>query len=362
MNTSESIDFLSDVLLDDERIVTSGEREFLAALLRHSENNPQESSPEVTRAIARIAGEIVVRRAGAMVGDGILRKLGAQSRKTYEQPRRNNYSSYVLGPRPPQPVPPNPGPPPGGITARANRTMNMPGTPRPPHPVPPNPGPPPGHPSKSVPKGIVNPEGATGELLPPKCVVLEEFLAPAELDDLLAYTMANQGNFIVSEVISPDDRSTVDFEYRRSQVLMDLGPHQEVILNRLCMAMPRVLPKLGIEPFSISRMETQITSSKDGDFFRWHCDNGSDEVSARQVTFVYFFHREPKGFEGGELRIQSEPWSPHREGIANYYTVVPRQNQVVMFDSSLTHEITAVKCRSGKFSDSRFTVNGWFSR
>jgi len=95
-------------------------------------------------------------------------------------------------------------------------------------------------------------------------------------------------------------------------------------------------------------METQITSSKEGDFFRWHSDNGQDEVAARQVTFVYFFHREPKMFEGGELRIRSSFSNSNAE---DYYTIVPRQNQVVLFDSSLTHEIAPVKCPSGKFAE-----------
>ena len=69
--------------------------------------------------------------------------------------------------------------------------------------------------------------------------------------------------------------------------------------------LPRLLPKLGIEPFPVVGVEAQITASKDGDFFRWHNDNGQDEVSGRKITFVYFFHREPKLFGGGELRIQS---------------------------------------------------------
>jgi SM-20-related protein len=266
-----------------------------------------------------------------------------------------------LAPRPPHPSPPNPGPTPGGVTTlQANRMVNLP--PRPPQPSPPNPGPTPGNYNVLGPKGILNPNLAMEELMPPKCVVLEEFLAPAELNNLLAYTASHQEQFIVSEVISPGVKSTADFEYRRSHVLMDLGPHQEVILNRLCMTLPRVLSKLGMEPFTISRMEAQITSSKDGDFFRWHSDNGSEEVAARHVTFVYFFHRDPKAFEGGELRIQSQPYSGNGDEVGNYYTIVPRQNQVVLFDSSLTHEIAPVKSPSGRFMDSRFTVNGWFSR
>ncbi|HSS98770.1 MAG TPA: 2OG-Fe(II) oxygenase [Terriglobales bacterium] len=379
MNTSDSIDFLSDVLLDDERIVTSDEREFLAELLRYSENNPHEANPGLTQAIARIAGEVVMRRASVLVGDGILRRLSSQY---IESP----YKSHKSGP----PHPPHPSPPTPGAPHPPHPSPPTPGAPHPPHPSPPTPGPkcattlladhsrymPPHPPQQSPPtpggtprmyavtgpKGILDPNSAGLEVLPPRCVVLEEFLAPAELDSLLAYTSSHQDHFMVSEVITPGIKKTEDFEHRRSHVLMDLGPHQDVILNRLCMTLPHVLSKLGIEPFSISRMEAQITSSKDGDYFRWHSDNGADEVAGRHVTFVYFFHREPKAFEGGELRIQGQPYSAMGDEVCNYYTIIPRQNQVVLFDSSLMHEITPVRCSSGKFIDSRLTVNGWFSR
>jgi len=381
MNTSDNIDSLSDVLLDNERIVTSDEREFLAELLRHSENSPHEANPGLTQAIARIAGEVVMRRAGELVGDGILRRL-CDPYTTYGQ---SEYKSPKSGPpHPPQPGPPtpgaphpphpapptpggphppHPGPPTPGYKAGAmvqTRIMDMP--PHPPQPGPPNPGNGPRMYSLTGPKGILDPNSATQGSMPPRCVLLEEFLAPAELDSLLAYAIAHQKDFIMSEVITPGARSTEDFEHRRSQVLMDLGPHEAVILNRLCMTLPRILPKLGIEPFSISHIEAQITSSKDGDYFRWHSDNGAGEVAARHITFVYFFHREPKGFEGGELRIQGQPYDPMGDNLGNYYTIIPRQNQVVLFDSSLMHEITPVKCPSGEFIDSRFTVNGWFRR
>lgn len=200
--------------------------------------------------------------------------------------------------------------------------------------------------------------------VPPRCLVLEEFLVPAELNDLLSYTFSQEEHFSLSEVISPGMQvsSTVDFEHRRSHVLMDLGMHYERFIDRLQSTLPRLLPKLGIEPFPVSGVEAQITASKDGDYFRWHSDNGHGEVSAREITFVYFFHREPKAFEGGELRIQSTTVDNADRGEGNYFTIHPRQNQLVLFDSSLMHEIAPVRCPSGKFTDSRFTVNGWIRR
>jgi Rps23 Pro-64 3,4-dihydroxylase Tpa1-like proline 4-hydroxylase len=115
-----------------------------------------------------------------------------------------------------------------------------------------------------------------------------------------------------------------------------------------------------MEEFPVNRSEVQITASNDGDFFRAHCDDSQDTVSSRRLTFVYFFHREPSQFDGGELRLHdstNDGGQPIAAG--SYQTIVPQQNQIVFFPCSTLHEITAVQCRSRAFGDSRFTVNGW---
>jgi Rps23 Pro-64 3,4-dihydroxylase Tpa1-like proline 4-hydroxylase len=202
------------------------------------------------------------------------------------------------------------------------------------------------------------------EILPAQCVVLDEFLAPQELDALTQYVLARETEFQLSEVVSPGvSGGGIDYEYRRSRVLLDLGPHQDVIVNRIQGSLPRFLERLGHDRFPISRWEVQITASNDGDYFRWHSDNGQEEVASREITFVYFFHREPKTFRGGDLRIYDSFWQNGRyEPTENYRNIVPRQNQMVFFVSSLAHEITPVECPSGAFADSRFTVNGWIHR
>jgi len=141
---------------------------------------------------------------------------------------------------------------------------------------------------------------------------------------------------------------------------MDLGEKQAMMLARIKSVLPQVLERLGMEEFTIADLEAQITASNDGDFFHLHDDNGSEGVAARHLTFVYFFHREPRQFEGGELRIHDAHCKDgHCVSDGTYQTIVPRQNQIVFFPCELQHEITAVKCRTQRFADSRFTLNGW---
>jgi Rps23 Pro-64 3,4-dihydroxylase Tpa1-like proline 4-hydroxylase len=202
------------------------------------------------------------------------------------------------------------------------------------------------------------------EALPARCVLLDEFLAPQELEELTRFTLEHEADFSASEVVSPNaDNGIVNYEHRRSRVLMDLGHHQDLILARIKAVLPQVLETLGMAEFSIADIEAQVTASNEGDFFHFHSDNGSDRVASRYLTFVYFFHREPRQFEGGELRIHDarlEEGTYVSEG--GYQTIVPQQNQIVFFPCQLMHEITPVICASQNFADSRFTLNGWLRR
>jgi Rps23 Pro-64 3,4-dihydroxylase Tpa1-like proline 4-hydroxylase len=144
---------------------------------------------------------------------------------------------------------------------------------------------------------------------------------------------------------------------------MDLGRHRELILARIQSALPLVLSRLGMEEFSVDHAETQITASNDGDFFKSHNDNGGPTTASRQLTFVYFFHREPRPFSGGDLRIYDSQGDgrPQISG-RSYQSIVPQQNQMVFFPCQLMHEITPVNCPSRLFADSRFTLNGWLHK
>jgi len=129
------------------------------------------------------------------------------------------------------------------------------------------------------------------EILPAHCVILEEFLPPQELENLIQDTLRHESEFHVSEVVSPGvNGGGTDFEHRRSRVLLNIGRHGAALPASVKACLPRILPKLGHDTFPVSRVEAQITASNDGDFFRWHNDNAHEEVASREITFVYFFH------------------------------------------------------------------------
>ena len=345
--------------LTNHNLLSPRERELLASILRHARQRADES-PEMTRNVeemlARAVGEVLLERSAEMAGRDVL-----------EQIRQQSFPTISAGPPSPSPAPgPHPpAPAPGPGPRRSVRAGEMSAGPPPspaPGPHPPAPSPAPG-PRRSFQTSAVAVQERL-ELLRAECVLLDEFLAPQELQELTRFVLEQENAFHISEVISPGvEGGIVDPENRRSRVLMDLGKHGDVVVGRIQSALPRVLEKLGMKTFSVSRVETQITASNHGDFFRHHSDNREEEVASRQLTFVYFFHREPKAFHGGELRLHN---SQLENGAwthpGDYRAVVPEQNQIVFFRSELLHEITPVVCPSQAFADSRFTVNGWLHR
>jgi len=180
----------------------------------------------------------------------------------------------------------------------------------------------------------------------------------------MRFTLEHETDFRASEVVSPTaEGGVINYEHRRSHVLMDLAQYQDLMVERIRTVLPQVLQKLGMEQIPMAGVEAQITASNDGDFFHFHSDNGSDKVAHRYLTFVYFFQREPRQFDGGELRIHdSRLAGDNYISEGSYQTIAPHQNQIVFFPCELMHEVTPVKCPSRLFADSRFTLNGWLLR
>jgi Rps23 Pro-64 3,4-dihydroxylase Tpa1-like proline 4-hydroxylase len=361
MTSKQILDAFSETLMRDERILSARERELLMSLVQNARNESS-SNPEiqsaVTSTIARSVGETVAQRAFALLGSSIVEQIVAQNgasagtlQSGLPAVNRSPAPHPPRGPQPPsgpQDQPAGPKPPPGsrppGISQRRE--------------------------SMPVRQATMLSQPASGNgiavldspaTIRAECVVLDEFLAPQEMQELIRYALGREDQFVASEVISPSGEPGVtDYNHRRSRVLMDLGPHEELILDRIRSVLPGVLQQLGMDESPPTRTEVQITASNDGDFFRAHCDDAQERIASRRMTFVYFFHREPSQFEGGDLRLHDSGKSgDHPVGTGSYQTIVPEQNQIVFFPCSTLHEITPVHCRSRAFADSRFTLNGW---
>ena len=160
-----------------------------------------------------------------------------------------------------------------------------------------------------------------------------------------------------------DERHSVK-DYRQSLVLQAPADVERLVVAKIRAVMPEVMPQVKMPPFTVGRIECQVTASTDGSYFRPHTDAGKGALDAtRKLTYVYYFNREPKGFTGGELRVYDDELANGKFSSTDTFQLVePRNNSIVFFNAAIMHEVVPVHVPSKDFADSRFTVNGWVHR
>ena len=192
--------------------------------------------------------------------------------------------------------------------------------------------------------------GATAvDGLSPYCRI-ENFLRPEECRGLLALIRDSQAQFEASTT------TTGAKNYRKSAVLY-WPPKPALFIAKLIKScVPFVARSLGQKGFPVRKIEIQVTAHNDGDFFNVHSDNGDRITRRRVITFVYYLHGAPRRFTGGELKLFTRP------GRKSPVLVEPANNTILFFRSDREHAVRRTFCRSGKFEDSRFSINGWICR
>ena len=138
-------------------------------------------------------------------------------------------------------------------------------------------------------------------------------------------------------------------------------PHLTEVKAVLDGVFPDVCEALEIPIFSAS-YDLQFQAHLDGGFHRPHPDHDVENV--RKLAFIYYFHTQPKGFDGGQLRIYAHAangnawYDPMR-----FHTIPPTDNSVIFFPVEYYHEVlqvTSHKNRTG-FDGARLSFGGWIS-
>lgn len=198
---------------------------------------------------------------------------------------------------------------------------------------------------------------APGTVIRHALVQLDDFLPAAELGWLCDRVFAAESQFVPSGVSDSKE------DYRHSFVLNPPDDLAQKMVTRIRAVMPEVIPRLRMAPFPVTQIECQVTANTDGSFFRVHTDSGVNETVRRQFTYVYYFNRQPKAFNGGELLVYDDIVRNGKLARTDsYQRVEPRHNSIVFFQAAVMHEVTPVEVPSKQFRDARFTVNGWIHR
>jgi len=193
-------------------------------------------------------------------------------------------------------------------------------------------------------------------------LAFDHFLMPGELELITAYAMKMEKTFSPATTVQMGQPRTLNTTSRRANVLteVDTGEVGKFFKARIEQALPSVLSELQLPVRRVTRISVQITSTGDGGFYKPHIDNSLQDSNRRVLSFVYFCHRNPVSFQGGELRIyRTRSHAELATPDVKVDVISPKQNRIVFFKSDFVHEISPVIGSSTRLEDTRLTVNGW---
>jgi Rps23 Pro-64 3,4-dihydroxylase Tpa1-like proline 4-hydroxylase len=110
---------------------------------------------------------------------------------------------------------------------------------------------------------------------------------------------------------------------------------------------------LQIKSFRHVKTKCSCVVFQDGDFFEKHRDYVPYAVNLRRYTWVYYYHREPRCFSGGNLLFFED------EKLIE--EVSPSAGTLIVFAADIMHAVSTVRVPSGDFADGRFSLNGFVS-
>jgi Rps23 Pro-64 3,4-dihydroxylase Tpa1-like proline 4-hydroxylase len=198
---------------------------------------------------------------------------------------------------------------------------------------------------------------------PARHVVRPELFGAAVAEQLLDDILGREQEFVENA------ESVVG--YRHGRVRMGESTPTEAVAAYVLDHLDALCADLGVDtggasPHDVLEVgDLGITAHLGGDFLRLHRDDGKlSQPNGRVLSFVYWLHRRPCPFEGGELRLCGWQRDDAGDLVPGLPAVdlVPEHDMLAVFPSSTMHEILPVREPTGEFAAARFAVTGFICR
>ena len=194
--------------------------------------------------------------------------------------------------------------------------------------------------------------------LPVTVCRITQFLGERTSGALLERAVASADDTLRPSLIRDHE---LDLDLRRSRSRQDFAAPE--LLAAIEEVLPAVEHTLGVS-CQDTEPDYSLNVHNDGDFYRAHQDTSTEFSPRRLLTFVYYLHRTPRPFDGGELRVLDVALPLHTATAGKWDESTwrdwpPEHDSIVFFRPTAWHEVRPVSCPSRQHADSRFAVNGW---
>ena len=183
---------------------------------------------------------------------------------------------------------------------------------------------------------------------PAPFVRVRNFLPADEHRALLARMLAGREHFSESAGVGPGFFPDPRVRNNSEANLRFAAETQPGFEPRLRKLLEDASPRLGMRGLGAYRLDLQVRTYQAGEFYAAHNDSGR----FREINYVYYLHRQPKPFSGGDLLLYDGA------GAKSFTRLEPEDNSIVLFPSRCVHEVTKVECDPGDFGAGRFSLNG----
>ncbi|MGO8919010.1 MAG: 2OG-Fe(II) oxygenase [Stellaceae bacterium] len=176
-------------------------------------------------------------------------------------------------------------------------------------------------------------------------LLLDGFLDAALHAELLKFVMVHERDFTAAAGQLP--------------ALRDFTAFSGLFRDRVRSLVPQLTIAFGIGEFPVGDVDCVLAAQGDGASLPPASRGGGAEAAAPAISYVFYFHNEPKHFTGGEFRLYNSRFADSRaEGAELAAEIEPKNNSILLFPSHCRHEMLPLRCTSSRFADSRFAVAG----
>ena len=199
---------------------------------------------------------------------------------------------------------------------------------------------------------------------PVQLIIIRDIFTKKENAEIFTEAIKNKNNFKLAVTTGNKEnfRSNISLDY-------DILYNKDRIKSKLLTLIDRTFKNekftevLSSFVFPINSLdvtnyhETEVSRYGDqGQQYKYHTDyNGN-----RLITLVYYFHKEPKKYKGGEIQFTRSPISNGKILDKNEtpINITPENNMMVIFGSKVAHTVLPTKSPK-TFDNGRFSVNIW---
>ncbi len=190
-------------------------------------------------------------------------------------------------------------------------------------------------------------------------VVLKDFL-PADLHEaLLSLVISRPDRFVPGKL-----RGMETPGFRQALEWTGEWDGSKPFWNCLMDVLPRVTASLHLDASELDYRAAHlgVRAYTDGHFYKPHMDAPAKSAAYahRVINFVYFLHRIPRPFTGGDLLLYDSDLEANTFLEDRFTRVMPEDNAIVFFPSAYWHSVLHVDSPSGDPGDSRFAIIGHF--